>query len=114
MPPGGAARRECRFDCARATAEPPREAAEQKADGAEERPAGDRLGCCVGCLRRLLLGLFDSLPVLLLVLLNLRSRLLDRNVLRPRDRLRCPLPRFLRLLLISGDGCPHGGNRGVP
>jgi hypothetical protein len=54
------------------------------------------------------------LPVLLLILLNLSSRLLDGNVLRCRDRLRCTLARFLRLLLITGDGCPHGGDRSVP
>ena len=108
------ARREGRLHRAHAPAKPARERPKQKAERAEQRAPRDGPGCRLGRLRRLLLRLVDRLAVLLLVLLDLRARLLDRNVLGPRDGLSCALARVLLLLRVAGDERAHRSNGRVP
>jgi hypothetical protein len=55
-------------------------------------------------------GRLNTLAVLLLILLDLGPGLLDRNVLGFCESVRGPIARILRLLLIAGNGGPHGGN----
>jgi hypothetical protein len=52
--------------------------------------------------------LIYSLPILLLVLLNLRASILDGHVLRMRYRLGGVLARLRRLLRVASDGRSHG------
>ena len=61
--------------------------AQQESYGTEQRASRNRLGCGVGRLLCLFLGLVDGLLVLLLVLLDLGLGLIDRNVLSLRERI---------------------------
>jgi hypothetical protein len=65
-------------------AEPTGQGAKEEADGAQQCGARHRLSRCVGGLRRLLLGLIYCLPILLLVLLNLRASMAAGAWVMPR------------------------------
>jgi hypothetical protein len=65
-----------------AAAKPARNSSKDQRDSAEERTTRNCLGCHLGRGYPLLLGLFDGLPVLLLVLGDLRARLINGYVLR--------------------------------
>src|SRR4051812_45542864 len=72
-----------RLNHAQAPAEPAGESAEQEAKGTEQRGTRDGVRSGIGGLCRLLLRLLHSLPILLLIALDLGAGLLDRHVLSP-------------------------------
>jgi hypothetical protein len=110
MPTAGVARsvREGRLDCADAPTHPAGDRAKEKGDEAKQPGSRHGLGRYLSGLRGLLLDLINCLPILLLVSLNLRASILNRDVLRVRYRLGRALARFFRVLLIAGDGRTHG------
>ncbi len=65
---------------------------------------------CIGGLRHLLLGLIYRLPILMGILLNLRTSILHRDVLRTRYHLGRTFARFSHLLRIAGDKRTYGSN----
>jgi hypothetical protein len=78
---------EGRFDRTKAPSEPTGDCSEKEGDETQQCGTRHRLSRCVGGLRGLLLSLIYGLPILLLVLLNLRASILDGHVLRVSYRL---------------------------
>ena len=80
-------------------------------EDANDNKLRDAMGISgVGRFGGLLLRLIDGLLVLLLVLLNLGPRFLDRNTLCFRQRLGGALAGLLGLRLIPGHRRPHSRN----
>jgi hypothetical protein len=99
---------EGRFDRTKAPSEPTGDCSEKEGDETQQGGTRHRLSRSVGGLRGLLLGLIYGLPILLLVLLNLRASILDGHVLRMRYGLGCALARLCRLQRVASDSRPHG------
>jgi hypothetical protein len=112
MPSAGIARSGCqsRLDPTQAPTEPTGQATKEETDCTKQCSAGHRLSRCVGGLRHLLLGLIYCLPILMGILLNLRTSILHRDVLRTRYHLGRTFPRFSHLLRIAGDNRTYGSN----
>ena len=100
-------RAECgdrRFHRAETPAEPARDATKHQRDEAEQGGGRGDARRRVGSVRRLLLHLVDGLLILLRVLVDLGARLLDRNPLSSRQRLRRARARRFRLGRVPCDG----------
>ena len=102
------------MDSAGASSEPSCKRTKDQGDCSEQSSARHDLGCRGGCLRSLLSGLLRGLAILLFILPDAVSGLLDRDVLRARKSLGGTLTCVLRLSLIASHGSAYGRYGCIP